>query len=174
MLFRSRDLYEADADRLDARGVYDLLEAPPVSPLGRRYTLDEVRDNRELRSYMRSVDVNTLTFDSGSWSVDPAQYDKLAVVADAINRAVDRNPREVFMVEGHTDAVGDDLDNLSLSDRRAQAVATILTRSFQVPPENLVTQGYGERFLKVPTDGPSRENRRVTIRRITPLIEQGN
>ena len=74
---------------------------------------------------------------------------------------------------GHTDAVGNDVDNLSLSDRRAESVAVILTDVFQIPPENLVTQGYGERHLKVPVDGPSRENRRVAARRITPLL-QGN
>jgi outer membrane protein OmpA-like peptidoglycan-associated protein len=41
-----------------------------------------------------------------------------------------------------------------------------------VPAENLVTQGYGEQYLKDPTDGPSRVNRRVAVRRITPLIDQ--
>jgi hypothetical protein len=34
-----------------------------------------------------------------------------------------------------------------------------------------VTQGYGEQFLKIPTDGPEEQNRRVTARRITPLLE---
>ena len=83
---------------------------------------------------------------------------------------VQRNPNEVFLVEGHTDAVGNDVDNLSLSDRRAESVAVILSQNFQVPPENLTTQGYGAQQLKVQTPGPSRENRRVTIRRITPLL----
>ena len=53
------------------------------------------------------------------------------------------------MIEGHTDAVGADEDNLSLSDRRAESVAVALTEQFQVPAENLVTQGYGEQYLKV-------------------------
>jgi len=65
------------------------------------------------------------------------------------------------------------VDNLSLSDRRAQSAAELLTQQFQVPAENLVTQGYGEQNLKVQTDGPSRENRRVTARRITPLLNGG-
>jgi OOP family OmpA-OmpF porin len=77
------------------------------------------------------------------------------------------------LIEGHTDAVGNDVDNLSLSDRRAESVAVILTSVYQVPPENLVTQGYGPQFLKIPTDGPSRENRRVAARRITPLLNGG-
>jgi outer membrane protein OmpA-like peptidoglycan-associated protein len=71
---------------------------------------------------------------------------------------------------GHTDAVGSDIDNLSLSDRRAEAVASVLTQDFGIPLENLTTQGYGEQHLKVRTDGPERQNRRVTVRRITPLL----
>ena len=34
------------------------------------------------------------------------------------------------------------------------------------------TQGYGEQYLKVQTQEPSRENRRVAVRRVTPLIQQ--
>jgi hypothetical protein len=74
------------------------------------------------------------------------------------------------MIEGHTDAVGSEEDNLTLSDRRAQSVAEILTVEYGVAPENLITQGYGEEQLKIPTDGPERLNRRITVRRIGPLL----
>ena len=86
---------------------------------------------------------------------------KLAAIAEGLNRAISENPSEVFLIEGHTDAVGPDVDNLSLSDRRAESVAIALTQQFGVPAENLSTQGYGEQYLKVPTDGPERANRRV-------------
>ena len=95
------------------------------------------------------------------------------MIAEAINRVVARSPQEVFLIEGHTDAVGPDVDNLSLSDRRAEAAAAVLTEQFQVPPENLTTQGYGKQYLKVPTDGPERRNPRVTARRITPPLLSG-
>jgi outer membrane protein OmpA-like peptidoglycan-associated protein len=98
----------------------------------------------------------------------------LAVVADGISRAIAANPSEVFLVEGHTDAVGSDVDNLSLSDRRAESVALVLSQQFGVPAENLTTQGYGEQYLKVPTQGPEQANRRVTVRRITPLLTGQN
>ena len=123
---------------------------------------------------MPSVDINTITFESGSFTVTPDQAQRLSSIAAAINQTVKANPQEVFLIEGYTDAVGSDIDNLSLSDRRAQSVATVLTQQFQVPPENLTTQGYGEQYLKVNTQGASRENRRVTVRRITPLLQQGN
>jgi OOP family OmpA-OmpF porin len=89
-----------------------------------------------------------------------------------MNRVVERDPREMFLIEGHTDAVGSDEDNLSLSDRRAETVAIILTEEFGVPPENITTQGYGEQYLKVDTPEPEVQNRRVAVRRITPLISQ--
>ena len=78
----------------------------------------------------------------------------------------------MFLIEGHTDAVGSDVDNLSLSDRRAACVAEILSETFGVPPENLVTQGYGEQFLKIHTPGPEPLNRRVDVRRIGPLMAE--
>ena len=164
------DRYVVDANDADEALVYDTLAAPPVSPVPKRYTLDQIRYSPDLRARMRSVDVNTINFDSASWTVTPDQAGHLAGIARAIARAVRRNPQEIFLIEGYTDAVGSDVDNLSLSDRRAQSVAAILTQNFQVPPENLTTQGYGEQFLKVQTQEASAENRRVTVRRITPLL----
>src|SRR5690606_14026304 len=98
--------------------------------------------------------------------------EKLERIAQAMRRVLDRSPGELFLIEGHTDAVGNEIDNLSLSDRRAETVANILSDEFGVPPENLATQGYGEEYLKELTDGPSWINRRVAVRRITPLLSR--
>jgi outer membrane protein OmpA-like peptidoglycan-associated protein len=92
------------------------------------------------------------------------------MIGETLADIIDQDPRELILIEGHTDAVGSAEANLELSDRRAESVASLLTEFFQIPPENLVTQGYGEQYLKVDTQGPSRENRRVTLRRITPLV----
>ena len=167
-----RRKYIVDYEDASDDDVYEAFNAPPVDRIERRYTLDEVRATPALRDRMRRVDLNDINFDTGSWEVDQGQYNKLERVARALLRVIDRNPNEVFMVEGYTDAVGDEEDNLSLSDRRAESVAVILSEQFNVPAENLTTQGYGEQYLKVPTDGPERANRRVAIRRITPLISQ--
>ena len=92
---------------------------------------------------MPSIDLNSINFETGSWEIPPDQAAKLQAIADGLNRAIARNPREVFLIEGHTDAVGNDVDNLSLSDRRAQSAAELLTQQFGVPAENLTSQGYG-------------------------------
>ena len=168
-----RDRYIVEAESAPPEVIYDTLLAPPVEQIERPYSLDEIRYSPMVRARMPSIDLDTINFETGSWEIPPDQAAKLQVIAEGINRAVSRNPREVFLIEGHTDAVGNDIDNLSLSDRRAQAAAELLTQQFQVPAENLVTQGYGEQNLKVQTDGPARENRRVTVRRITPLLDGG-
>ncbi|MFZ1921489.1 MAG: OmpA family protein, partial [Xanthobacteraceae bacterium] len=166
-----RDRYVVDADAANEAEIYDVLIAPPVDPIDQPYTLDQIRFNEALRDFMPRIDLG-IDFATASWQLTPDQVDRLSIVADAINRAISRNPREVFLIEGHTDAVGSDIDNLSLSDRRAEAVAVALTEQFQVPAENLVTQGYGKEGLKIQTSGPERTNRRVAIRRITPLLDQ--
>jgi OmpA-OmpF porin, OOP family len=164
------DRYIVDYDDAPPEVVYDTLVAPPVDRIERRYSLDEIRYSPNVRMLMPSIDVNTINFDLGSWEIPPDQAAKLQAIADGLNRAIQRNPREVFLIEGHTDATGNATDNLSLSDRRAEAAAELLTQQFAVPAENLTSQGYGSQYLKEQTDGPSRINRRVTIRRITPLL----
>lgn len=165
-----RERYIVEAQRANPALIYDTLMAPPVEHIERPYSLDEIRYSAPLRDRMPRIDLDTVTFESGSWELGPDQIDRLAAIADGISRAIARNPSEVFLIEGHTDAVGNDVDNLSLSDRRAETVAVALTQQFGVPAENLTTQGYGEQYLKIPTDGPERANRRVTLRRVTPLL----
>jgi OOP family OmpA-OmpF porin len=167
------DRYIVEADDAPPDLIYETMEAPPVDRIERRYSLDEIRFSPSVRQLMPSIDLNSINFETGSWDIPPDQAAKLQVIADGLNRAIQRNPREVFLIEGHTDAVGNDVDNLSLSDRRAQSAAELLTQQFGVPAENLTSQGYGSQYLKEQTSGPSRINRRVTVRRITPLLNGG-
>ena len=167
------DRYIVDSEDAPPDLIYDTMVAPPVDRIERRYSLDEIRYSPSVRQLMPSIDINTINFETGSWEIPPDQAARLQSFADGLNRAIQRNPREVFLIEGHTDAVGNDTDNLSLSDRRAESAAELLTQQFQVPAENLTSQGYGSQYLKEQTSGPSRINRRVTIRRITPLLNGG-
>jgi outer membrane protein OmpA-like peptidoglycan-associated protein len=169
-----QDQYIVDTAVAPEPFIYQTLEAPPLVPIERPYSLDEIRYNVALRDRMRRIDVDTINFDFGSWQVEPDQVSRLQLVAQAMQDIIARNPNEVFLVEGHTDAVGQDVDNLSLSDRRAETVASILTESFQIPPENLTSQGYGSHYLKIQTPDANRQNRRVTVRRITPLLSGRN
>lgn len=152
------------------RDFYDFLAMPPVERVERVYTIDEVRHSARLRDKVRRIDLDTIHFATGSAEVSLSQAKTLRKVADAMQKVLSKDPGETFFIEGHTDAVGSDRSNLVLSDKRAESVASLLTEVYDIPAENLVTQGYGERFLKIKTDGPEQENRRVTIRRVTPLV----
>ena len=165
--------YIVSADEAPPELIYETMMAPPVQRIDRRYSLDEIRYSPNVRMQMPSIDVNTINFATGSWEIPPDQAEKLQAIADGLNRAIQANPRAVFLIEGHTDKVGSDVDNLSLSDRRAESAATLLTQQFNVPAENLTSQGYGEQYPKEDTDGPSVINRRVTVRNITPLLNGG-
>lgn len=165
-----RDEYIVDYERASDDDLYDALSAPPVEEIDDRYSLDEIRSSYSVRDRMRRVDLDTINFEFGSWEVNENDYDRLERMARAMRRVLRNNPDEMFLIEGHTDAVGSDEDNLTLSDRRAESVARILSEEFRVPQENMTTQGYGEQFLKINTSGPERENRRVAIRNISPLL----
>ncbi|WP_244493719.1 OmpA family protein [Aureimonas sp. AU4] len=165
------DRYIVDVAQPDEELYYDTLVAPPVETVERIYSVDEVRRSERIRDKVRRIDLATINFAFGSDQIAQDQVANLQALADAVKRVIDENPAEVFLLEGHTDAVGSNVANLALSDRRAAAVASALTQYFEIPAENIVTQGYGEEDLKVDTQGPNAENRRVTLRRITALVK---
>lgn len=72
-------------------------------------------------------------------------------------------------VEGHTDSVGDDADNLTLSKKRAQAVADVLKK--ERSDLKLTVTGKGEKQPVAPNESGGKDNpegreknRRVEIR----------
>ncbi|MBZ7926387.1 OmpA family protein [Ensifer adhaerens] len=164
------DDYIVDYSQEPDRDYYEFLSEPPVERVERVYTIDEVRNSARLRDKVRRIDLDTIHFETGSAEVSMSQAKTLRTVADAMQKVLGKDPGETFFIEGHTDAVGSDRSNLVLSDERAESVAVLLTEVYGIPAENLVTQGYGERFLKISTQEPEEENRRVTIRRVTPLV----
>lgn len=136
----------------------------------RRFSLAQIRQIDAVRHLVPEIEVQALNFDTGSAAIRRGEAPALAELGAAMRQAIARNPADVFLIEGHTDAVGAAAYNLTLSDRRAETVALALTQYFDVPPENIVVQGYGESDLKIWTDRSERANRRVAVRRITPLL----
>lgn len=148
-----------------------MLAAPPLSADSGTHPLDAVRYDERIRAKVRSVDLSAIAFEPGSATIGTTQLDALTAIGAALRTILSRRPAELFLIEGHADASGSEYANLILSDRRAEAVAAALIRHFGIPADNLITQGYGDRYPKVPTRGPERLNRRVTLRRITPLLD---
>ena len=137
-----------------------------------RYSLRQVRDIRQVRALAPEIELDAVRFATGSAAIRPEQAKSLAKIGTAISNAIRNDPRTVILVEGHTDAVGDAGYNLALSDRRAETVALALTEYFDVPPANLITQGYGESTLKIRTLDAEPANRRAVVRNITSLLRQ--
>ena len=165
-----REEYIVETGRASRRDIYRALSAPPVEEVEQAYSLEDVLYNERIRDMVPRVDLDTITFEFDSAEVPDDQIDTLEEIGLALEDIIAENPREVFLLEGHTDWPGSHEYNLALSDRRAENVAIILTEFFDIPEENLLTQGYGKQYLKIDTQEPERRNRRVTARRITDLM----
>ncbi|PHS78477.1 MAG: hypothetical protein COB59_06825 [Rhodospirillaceae bacterium] len=68
-----------------------------------------------------------------------------------------------FQLSGHTDAVGSDEANMALSMKRAQSVKQHLVQTFGIEDTRMMTKGYGESQLALPSDPANGKNRRVQI-----------
>lgn len=79
-------------------------------------------------------------FDFDKSVVKPEYYPEIEKVADFMKQY----PMTDTVIEGHTDSVGTAAYNLSLSQRRAEAVRQVLIDQFKVDASRLTSVGYGE------------------------------
>ena len=107
----------------------------------------------------------TATFQVGSAVLSP---DATALLDEAIEILTD-NTATVLTVEGHTDDVGSDDDNLALSEARAQAVVDYLVAG-GIDPARLTAVGYGE---SQPVATNETAEGRSENRRIQFVVEEG-
>ena len=148
------------------------LDASPQRRIApeRRVRREELRRRPEMRRMAPSIEIQSINFEFGSAEIHPSQYRKIENIARAMDRILDRRGRVVFLIEGHTDAVGSFGSNQDLSERRANSLRRVLVQRFGIPRSSLDTVGYGEEFLLVPTQYEDWRNRRVTLRNITDVI----
>ena len=161
--------YRAASDRESLRLA---LLAADRRDIGRSFSLRQVREYVEVRELAPEINIGGLTFATNSAAIEQSQAEDLREMGLLMRDLIRDDPTELFLIEGHTDAIGSAGYNLLLSDRRAESVALAFTEYFGVPAENMIVQGYGERFLKIPTQEAERLNRRVAVRRITALVRQ--
>lgn len=102
-------------------------------------------------------------FQTGSDELTPAAMATLDSLGKALSAPSTSGFK--FQVVGHTDTVGSRDLNLSLSDRRAQAVAAYLEQHFNIASARLQPVGVGKDQLLVPTPDqiPEPRNRRVQV-----------
>jgi outer membrane protein OmpA-like peptidoglycan-associated protein len=101
-----------------------------------------------------------LLFDFGK--IDLKESNKIDLQKFAEN--LKQNPNTELLIVGHTDDVGSDAFNQTLSEKRAMAVSSYLA-SYDVPYSRLKTQGKGENQPTVSnnTEDSRSQNRRVEI-----------
>lgn len=100
-------------------------------------------------------------FVTGKAELLPAAQDQLSAVAKALQ---DQGELRPIVVEGHTDSVGSDSNNMKLSQDRANAVRTFLV-SKGLPSDKLTAVGKGKSSPIASNDTPDgrANNRRVEI-----------
>jgi outer membrane protein OmpA-like peptidoglycan-associated protein/cation transport regulator ChaB len=162
-----RDVFAAEVDDQELE---DVLVAPPRKSIKKRYSLEEIAVQPRLRDTVSRIEIDTIRFGTNEAFIREEQVNSLDGIAAIIERIVKKYPNEVFMIEGHTDAVGSDAHNKKLSKLRAEAVKRALISYYVISARNLRTVGLGERFLKIPTAEAEAENRRVSISRVTQLL----
>lgn len=148
------------------------LDAAPSRRLrdSERVTVRELKRRPDLRRAAPSIDIQSINFAFGSAEIPRAEYRKVRQIARAMEQLLRRRGRAVFLIEGHTDAVGSEASNQILSERRAESLKWLLVQEFGIPSRALETVGYGEQYLLVPTPYEEWRNRRVTLRRIDEFV----
>ena len=104
--------------------------------------------------------INDLLFATGGAKLEAQSANRL----DPLLQYLRGNPKREIIIEGHTDSVGNAVDNKQLSLRRAQAVKDFLT-SQGIAESRIEARGFGE---EVPvatntTNAGRKLNRRVEI-----------
>lgn len=99
-------------------------------------------------------------FATNSDRIAPKYYAGLNKLGEALARL----PSTVE-IAGHTDNIGSDQLNQTLSERRAQSVKRYLEQHFALPDERLVAKGYGEDQPRASneTESGRRQNRRIEV-----------
>lgn len=115
------------------------------------------------------IRMKSIRFPSGSAIIPSESYDLLELASKAIDLFGDRAVR----VEGHTDSMGNDDYNQSLSESRANTVKEYLDARFSNSKRTITSIGFGENkpiANNEKADGRSK-NRRIDIVLLTPAME---
>jgi len=105
-----------------------------------------------------------ILFDVNAATIKPSSFGTLKDIAAVLKE----NAAVKVRIVGHTDSDGDNVANLDLSKRRAEAVKDMLTNEFGIDESRMETEGKGETQPAVPnatTEGKA-QNRRVEFIRL--------
>lgn len=98
-------------------------------------------------------------FDNDSAKLKPNYYSEIGKLANVLEQYPEIN----ISIEGHCSLVGYPDYNLSLSQRRAESVMSVLVNDFEIDPKRLEAIGYGynKPLVDEKTEAANKLNRRV-------------
>ena len=134
-------------------GAYDIAEKCANK------ALDELKEDFSVDDLLRAMNLYIIQFASGKYDI-PDRNMKFIERASGYMKKLP--PNIVVEVGGHTDSVGNDESNQTLSENRAKAVKAALIQ-FGVKPEMLTEKGYGK---TKPVDTNDTEDGKFRNRRI--------
>lgn len=107
------------------------------------------------------LELKDILFESNSFQLSEISFIEL----ERVIKLMKENPKLQVEIAAHTDDVGSDNYNLSLSDKRAQSVVDYLIDN-QIPMERFVARGYGESqpIVTNDTEENKAKNRRVELK----------
>jgi outer membrane protein OmpA-like peptidoglycan-associated protein len=102
-----------------------------------------------------------INFNVNSVTIKSTELDKLRQMGELMKTHTDTTA----VIEGHTDSRGSASKNLEISQRRAQSLKKYFTDTFQIPPERITAEGFGETKPIASNDTAEgrQKNRRVSV-----------
>lgn len=144
---------DSDGDGVDDT-VDQCYKTPPNIRVNEKGCFILIKDLKNIR-----VNIN---FAIDSSVIETEFFSEVKKVASFLND----NPLTRAVIEGHTDNDGSEEYNRSLSQRRAQAIAQLLVREYEIDPIRLTAVGFGESKPLVPNNSVSnmaRNRRSVAV-----------
>jgi OmpA-OmpF porin, OOP family len=144
---------------IDGDGVTDADDDCPRTPGPKEYKgcpkLNSVDEAKRRKAFQN------LLFETGKAIIKNSSYVSLNGLAEVLNN----NPSANLVLEGHTDNVGDDAANMTLSDNRATAVKDYLV-SQGINGDRITAEGFGETrpVADNATAAGKQKNRRVEMK----------
>lgn len=107
------------------------------------------------------MNLPNVEFDFGKATLKKSSYP----ILDKAGEILLKYKNAKFIIEGHTDDIGDENKNLILSQKRAESVYNYLSKKFGLEKEKVEIKGYGETRPIFPntSEANRRKNRRVEI-----------
>lgn len=152
----------AEHEAQEARAEAERIRAEREAEIGRLQTaLGEIADTqRTALGLVMNLGEDAINFDYDEAELKPEDRELLSRVAGVLLTTTDYR----IQIFGHTDDVGSEEYNQSLSERRARAVADYLTEA-GIDPAILTVRGYGKTkpLVEATSDEARARNRRVEL-----------